>query len=120
MNIILIIILSVVLQIFAPWWAVAIVPFVVLFWRPATSSEAFWTGFGGIALPWLAYGYYLRFISDSTLSDRVAGIFSLPNGILLLIVTALIGGLAGGFAGLSGCLVRQLFRNHPIGLSAQT
>ncbi|NIJ55945.1 hypothetical protein [Dyadobacter arcticus] len=118
MNFLIIIILSAALQPFTPWWVIAIIPFAVLFWRSTRSSQAFWAGFGGVALPWLAYGYYLRFISESTLSDRVAGIFFLPNGILLLLVTALIGGLVGGIAGLSGFWTRQLFRKHPVVVSS--
>ncbi|TLV00108.1 hypothetical protein [Dyadobacter luticola] len=119
MNIILIVILSAVLQVFAPWWVVAIIPFVILFWRPASAWDAFGAGFWGIALPWLAYGYYLRFVSDSTLSDRVAAIFSLPSGILLLLVSGLVGGLVGGFAGLSGSFTRQIFHGHPTAVSTR-
>ena len=117
MNFLVIAILSALLQIFAPWWVIAIVPFVILFWRPASSSGAFWTGLGGIAIPWLVYGYYQHFISDGALSDRVAQIFMLPNGLLLLLVTAVIGGLVGGFSGLSGYWVRQIFRKYPLPLS---
>jgi len=120
MNFFIIAILSAILQIFAPWWVIAIVPFVVLFWRPAASSGAFWTGFGGIAMPWLLYGYYQHFISDGAMSDRVAKIFMLPNGILLLLVTSLIGGLVGGFSGLAGHWARQIFRKHPAPLSTHT
>jgi hypothetical protein len=120
MNFALIIILSVVLQIFAPWWTIAVVPFIILVWLPASSSGAFWTGFGGIALPWLAYGYYLHFISEGSMSDRVAAIFSLPNGILILVVTTLAGGLVGGLAGLSGHFVRQIFRHDPVSISGRS
>ena len=117
MNFLIIAILSALLQIFAPWWVIAIVPFVILLWRASRSSGAFWAGFGGIAVPWLLYGYYQHFISDGALSDRVAKIFMLPNGILLLLVTALVGGLVGGFSGLAGYSVRQIFRKHPVSLS---
>lgn len=120
MNFAIILILSVVLQLFAPWWVIAIIPFGILFWRPASTSGAFWTGFGGIALPWLAYGYYLHFISEGAMSDRVAQIFFLPNGILILIVTALVGGLTGGLAGLAGHYLRQLFRAYPVSISGRS
>jgi hypothetical protein len=119
MNLIIIVILTAVLQVFAPWWVVAIVPFVILFWRPASPSRSFWTGFAGTALPWLGYGFYLHYISDGILSDRVAGIFFLPNGILLLAVTVLIGGLVGGFSALAGFWTRQLFRAEPVAYSSQ-
>lgn len=110
MNFLIIAILSAVLQIFAPWWVIAIVPFVVLCWLPTTAWGAFWAGFGGIAVPWLIYGYYQHFISDGAMSDRISQIFMLPGGIVLLLVTAIVGGLTGGFSAAAGYWVRQIFR----------
>lgn len=106
MNFILILLLSAISQFFAPWWVIAVVPFVISFWRP--SSDSFWIGFLAIALLWLSYGFYLHFISGGAMSDRIAEIFSLQKGILLLIVTAIVGGLVGGMAGLSGNLARKM------------
>lgn len=120
MKFILIAILSVILQLFTPWWVIAIVPFVILLWQPSRTGEAFWVGFGGIAVPWLIYGYYQHFISDGAMSDRVAKIFMLPNGILLLVITAVISGLIGGFSGLTGRWIREIFRQNPLPLSGRT
>jgi hypothetical protein len=50
---------------------------------------------------------------ETILSDRVAAIFSLPNSILLIVVTAIVGGLAGGFGGLSGSLFRNWIMPQP-------
>jgi hypothetical protein len=105
MRFLLIVVLSALLQLFMPWWIVAVVPFAVYFWRPARS--AFWISFLAIAVVWFGYGYYLHLISDGAMSDRIAGIFSLSNGYLLLFVTAFIGGLVGGISGLSGFLVKS-------------
>ncbi|MCE7068361.1 hypothetical protein [Dyadobacter sp. CY326] len=115
MNVIIIIIASALLQILLPWWIVAVVPFIVFLARPATASAAFWTGFASIAIVWLAYGFYLHFTSDGAMSDRIAGIFSLPDGLLLLVVAAIVGGLTGGLAALSGCLTRRIFVSEPAG-----
>lgn len=111
MNLILIIIITAILQYFAPWWTIAFAPFIILFWRPAeTSFKAFLIGFAAVALLWLSYGLYLHFSTEGAMSNRIAQIFSLPNGILLLMVTTFVGGLIGGFAALSGCLVRKAIR----------
>lgn len=119
MNFLIIAILAAILQVFTPWWVIAIVPFLILFWRPARAMGAFWTGFGGIGITWLIYGYYQHFISDGAISDRVAQLFMLPNGITLLLVTSLIGGLVGGLSGVAGYWVRQIFRKHPVPLSVR-
>ncbi|MCF0062049.1 hypothetical protein LXM26_11140 [Dyadobacter sp. LJ419] len=113
MNFIIILLITALLQIVAPWWVVAVVPFIVFLIRPGRASHAFWTGFAAIAVLWMAYGFYLHFISDGAMSDRIAGIFSLPNGIILLLVSALVGGLTGGLAALSGQLVRRTFVSAP-------
>ncbi|MCE6989067.1 hypothetical protein [Dyadobacter sp. CY323] len=120
MNVAIIIILSVILQLAAPWWVIAIIPFAVLLWRPTNSAKAFWSGFLGIGMSWLLYGYYFHFISDGAISDRVAGIFFLPNGILLLLLAALAGGLVGGFSGLSGFFIRRLFKDGSSGISSRS
>ena len=113
MNFFIIILVTALLQIFAPWWVVAIVPFLVFLIRQTSASNAFWTSFGAVSVLWMAYGFYLHFVSDGAMSDRIAGIFSLPNGIVLLLISALVGGLTGGLAGLSGQLLRRIFISAP-------
>ena len=112
MNFLLIFIVTAILQFFTPWWTVSVVPFLVFIWRPLPSFRAFLISFIAIALLWFAYGLYLHISSDGAMSNRIAQIFSLPNGILLLLVTALVGGLAGGFSGLAGSLMRQTFTGN--------
>jgi hypothetical protein len=113
MNFIIIFILTAVSQLFAPWWMVALVPFLINAWRPATSGRAFLISFAAIAVLWFSYGLYLHVNSEGAMSDRIAEIFSLPNGILLLVVTTIVGGLVGGFAGMAGFFLQQLFEIQP-------
>ena len=110
MDFLLIVIITAILQFFTPWWTIALVPFIVAAWRPKSSWKSFGISFLAIAILWFAYGLYLHIVSKGAMSNRIAEIFSLPNGILLLIVTAIVGGLVGGFAGLAGALTRQTFR----------
>lgn len=108
MQFLLIILITAVLQYFFPWWTVALAPLLILIWKPTgTSLSAFLVGFAAIALLWLGYGFYLHLGSEGAMSNRIAQIFSLPNGLLLLVITALVGGLVGGFAALSGFFIRK-------------
>ncbi len=108
MNLLIILLVTAILQYFGPWWTVALAPFLVLLWRPTSSSfHAFLTGFAAVGILWFGYGLYQHIGSDGAMSNRIAQIFSLPNGLLLLLVTTLVGGLVGGLAALSGCLVRK-------------
>lgn len=109
MNFLIIIFITAILQYFTPWWSVALVPFLVMAWRPTTSIKSFFTGFSAIAILWLGYGLYLHTISEGAMSNRIAQIFSLPNGLLLLLITMILGGLVGGASGMAGALTRQAF-----------
>lgn len=109
MNFVLIFVITAIFQFFTPWWTVALVPFIIYFWRPSDSFKSFLISFVAVTLLWFIYGLYLHISSKGFISNRIAEIFSLPNGILLLVVTIIIGGLAGGFAGLAGSITRQTF-----------
>ncbi|MCE7062611.1 hypothetical protein [Dyadobacter sp. CY343] len=113
MNFIIILLVTALLQIFSPWWVIAIVPFAIHLWRPTAAFNSFWISFLAVGALWLGYGYYLHLVSNGAISDRIAQIFFLPNGLLLLLLSALIGGLVAGFAGLSGFLVRDIFSREP-------
>lgn len=106
MNFILIFIVTAILQFFTPWWSIALIPFLIAAWRPTTALKSFAAGFLAIALLWFLYGLYLHINTQGVISNKIAEIFSLPNGMLLLIVTTLVGGLVGGLAGLSGHFIR--------------
>lgn len=115
MNFVLIFVITAILQFFTPWWTIALVPFLVNLWIPETSLKAFALSFAAVALLWFFYGLYLHVSTEGIMSDKISEIFSLPNGILLLLVTALVGGLVGGFAGWSGLVIRKSFGRRTFG-----
>lgn len=93
-----------VLELFMPWWSIAIAAFAAGF---ALKSKAnFLAGLLGIALLWLIKAWIMDASSAAPLAERVAGIFML-NKPLLMLVTALIGGLVGGFAAMSGAALKK-------------
>jgi hypothetical protein len=106
----LIALLSFLLQLFLPWWIIAIVAFGAALWRATTGGNAFWSGFLAIVLVWMLMATVIHVRTGGILTERVAALFSLPASFLLIIVTALVGGLVGGMAALSGYYVRQLIR----------
>ncbi|QRR02667.1 hypothetical protein [Dyadobacter sandarakinus] len=114
MKFLLMVLISAAAQVFLPWWVIAVVPFVVQLALPRVGGNAFWGSFLAIGLVWGAYGFYLHYVSNGAMSDRIARTFFLPNGWLMLVVTVLLGGLVAGFAGLSGYLVRRIFEKTPV------
>ena len=94
---------------FLPWWFVAIEAFVPALFLGKTASRSFWAGFGAVFISWVALVLMKSIPNDNILASRVATLVQLPNWILLLLVTALIGGLVGGLSALSGFFVKRAF-----------
>jgi hypothetical protein len=97
-----------ILQYMLPWWSLAIAAFLVGFFLSVNGARAFFAGFLGIGLFWLLMSFLIDWHTGSTLSTRVAAIFSL-NSMLLMIVTALVGAIVGGCSALTGYYLRKAF-----------
>lgn len=112
----IIIILTAILQMFLPWWALMIASFIVSFFVYNTRSKSFFSGFLGVGILWIAYASYIDANTSSILTSKVAQIFNfpptiltLPNTFFLILITGLIGGIPAGFSALTGHLFREFF-----------
>ncbi|TWR25844.1 hypothetical protein FPZ43_16315 [Mucilaginibacter pallidiroseus] len=92
-----------------PWWVACILAFGAALILGRESSQAFWSGFAGIALGWIALALLKSFPNDHLLAMRVAKTFHLPHWLILLAITAIIGGIVGGMSSLSGLMVKRIF-----------
>ncbi|HAC14886.1 MAG TPA: hypothetical protein DCE78_02925 [Bacteroidetes bacterium] len=101
MNIILTAVLAFVLQLFFPWWIVSIAAGIVALFSNQTLLRSFLNGFAGIAILWIGWSGYIYFTGGDVLANKLAGILSLPYGWMTLLVTALVGGIVGGFGALT-------------------
>ncbi|MDB5011429.1 MAG: hypothetical protein JWQ06_2218 [Mucilaginibacter sp.] len=107
MLFLIIFILTIASGYFLPWWAAAIIAFLAALYWGKTSGLAFGLGFLAVFTAWIILALVKSIPNDNRLATRVSQLFHLPNWILLLIITALIGGLVGGMAALSGVLVKK-------------
>lgn len=89
------------------WWAVAIIAFVAAYFNGKKSAQTFWSGFLAVAAAWLVLALFKSVPNDHILVSRVAKMVGLPHWILVLLITLIIGGIAGGMAALSGVLVKK-------------
>ncbi|HEY3401784.1 MAG TPA: hypothetical protein VGK59_00265 [Ohtaekwangia sp.] len=105
-QVIAIIITAYILELFAPWYAIAIAAFACGY--SVKSNANFLAGFSGIAMLWLFKMWItdLNASENLNLAEAVSRIFPLNSKILLFLVTALIGGLVGGAAALTGSLLK--------------
>ncbi len=98
------IVICLLLQLFLPWWTLAIGAFAVAFLFDNKSFPSFAAGFLGVALLWLAMAGYITIATDSILTTKLNQLLPVNS----FIITALVGGLVGGFGGLTGSLFRKL------------
>ena len=105
-KILLIAALGYLLQNLFAWWVIVIASLLINFIIYSKSVSSFISGFLGIGFLWFFAALIVDISTDSVLTQKVAQIFSLPSDGLLILATAIIGGLAGGFGGLSGSHLR--------------
>jgi hypothetical protein len=110
MLFLIILILSFIASYFLPWWVIALIAFLAALFLGKTTGQSFWSGFGGVFIVWVVLALIKSTPNDNMLASRVIQLFPLPhNWILLLLITALIGGLVGGMSALSGILAKKVF-----------
>lgn len=92
-----------------PWWCIVIPCFLLAAWSKLGLAKSFFAGFIGIAVLWGIYSIYKDLGNDGIMSEVVAGIFSLNSGALMILITAILGGLIGGMAATAGSSLRRIF-----------
>ena len=97
------------MQFYLPWWSIVVAGFLISLILSSKGVSSFFSGFLGIGLLWFFLAWRIDLANTSILTDKVAAIFSLPNSLLLILITSIIGGLAGGFGALAGSHLRSIF-----------
>jgi hypothetical protein len=103
----IILISSLIVSFVLPWWIVAIISFLSAWFIAKSSAHAFWSAFAAIFIVWVIMALFKSVPNNNILAIRVAHLFHLPHWILLLLVTAIIGGLVAGMSALSGQLIKR-------------
>lgn len=110
-SVILIALLAFLVQLFLPWWSLAIVAFLVGLLIYQKAGMAFLSGFVALFLLWGGIALIINMQNQGLLAEKVAALLPLSgSSILLILVTALIGSLVAGLASLSGHYLRSFSR----------
>ncbi len=96
------------LSLFLPWWSVFIPGLILGAALAQSGARAFAWGFAGISGLWLIQTLFAHIGSDGILTSRIAELFSLPSGWLVILITVILGGLIGGCTTLTGYLCRAI------------
>ncbi len=112
MTSLLILITSLVLQLFLPWWVIAPVAFGFALWKSPKAGKAFGSGFLAIFLLWVSLALLKTLPNENILANKVAGMFMLPglrfNWLIIVFLTGLIGGFVAGLAALTGFYFKKI------------
>ena len=99
--------LSFIAGLYTPWWSIAIIAFLIALLVKQRYGLAFLSGFASIFLLWGLLASWIDVKNHHLLSRKMADIFQLGgSSLLLIIVTAFVGALVGGFAAMSGSSLR--------------
>lgn len=95
-----------------PWWTVAIAALIVTSLYPNTGFKSFLSGFLGVGILWLIAAMYFSISTDYILTEKVADLIQLGRSGVLIVLTSLIGGIAGGMGALTGSQLRRLLKSE--------
>src|SRR5438045_5914839 len=88
---------------FLPWWSIAVIAFLVALLFRQSLGAHFLSGFAGVFILWFILSFWIDLKNEHILSAKVAQLFHLgAASILLILITALVGGIVGGFAAFTG------------------
>jgi len=93
------------LEIFLPWYILVVPAFA--FGLLLKSNANFLGGFVGVALAWGLKIYLIQSATTNDLAARVARILPVQQPLYLIILSLVLAGLIGGFAALSGSLLKE-------------
>tara|TARA_B100000900_G_scaffold410482_1_gene428378 strand:- start:1078 stop:1425 length:348 start_codon:yes stop_codon:yes gene_type:complete len=96
-----------ILNLVLPWWSVALPGLFFGYRMHETPIRAFGIGFFAVFLAWGVHALYIHIASAGILSMRIAELFGLMQDWILIVITAVIGGILSGFATLTSSLLAQ-------------
>ena len=101
--------LSFAASLFLPWWSIAIAAFIAAVFVHQRAFKAFVAAFLALFLLWGLHAFYMDQANDHLLAAKIANVLPLGgNYVLLIIITAFIGGLVAGMAALTGSYLRRV------------
>jgi hypothetical protein len=109
LSVLLIGVFSFIAGLYLPWWSIALVSFLVLILLPQGLGRSFLAGFLSIFLLWFLLAFIIDNSNGHVLSQKIATLMKLGGqSILLVIISAFLGGLVAGFAALSGSSLARI------------
>ena len=91
-----------------PWWGFSLGAFIVGWAVPQRGWLSWLSGFVGMMLCWGIISWNMNAENHGLLAGKMSQLFGLsPNATLMVFITALLGGIIGGFASLTGAFMHK-------------
>jgi len=107
MVFLVILIASFFLQMILPWWVIIILSFATCGLIGKTAKISFWHPFLAISILWLGMALFKSLPNSNVLAARVAEMIGVKLWYLVLLITALLGGIAAAISGICGYHFRK-------------
>ncbi|WP_256007305.1 hypothetical protein [Pedobacter deserti] len=107
MVFIIIIVAAFLLQLVLPWWVVIVISFAVCGLLGKTGRISFWSPFFAVLLLWTGMALFKSLPNHHVLASRIAVMLGLKLWWLVLLVTAVLGGLVAAVSGFCGYSFRK-------------
>lgn len=105
--VILILLLAFILNLWLPWWTIALPGLLLGYVMKPAPGKAFLAGFIALFMLWGSQTLYIHVANNGFLSTRIAELLGGIPPFTLIVITAIIGGLVSGLAALTGSLARR-------------
>jgi general stress protein CsbA len=103
-----IIILGFITQTFFAWWSIVLVAAIIGASIKLNNAQSYLMGFLGVFLLWGVYAAFRNNANDGILAGKMGVLFEGIGAFQVVLITALLGGIIGGFGALTGRLGRKL------------
>ncbi|MGN7205391.1 hypothetical protein ACTHQF_14040 [Pedobacter sp. SAFR-022] len=107
MVFLIVLIAAFLLQLILPWWVIVIISFLTCALLGKTAKIALWSPFLAILVLWTAMALYSSIPNQHLMAGRVAEMLGLDSWLLVLLITALLGGFVAGVSGFCGYHFRK-------------
>lgn len=84
------------------WWFFAVVAFIISFAFGKSGVSSFFAGFVAIFVLWMVLNLGNSLENDFLLVDKMSNLVGAPHSIVLILISALIGGVVAAFSSLAG------------------
>lgn len=103
----LILVTAFLLNLFLPWWSIALPGLFFGWWFNKNAGTSFVFGFLALFVLWGGQALYIHFANDGILSSRIAEMLQVGSPLLVVLITGVLGGLVSGIATVTGSLIQE-------------